>query len=147
MTLIVREVDAATVRPLRHALLRAGRPIGESYYPTDDVAVHIAAYDEERIVGVATIFPDPEPDDPAAWRLRGMAVEPALQRSGVGTAVLQRAVNAVSERGVRTLWCKARVPAVGFYEHHGFTRESEPFEIPGIGPHVSMRLVIDQHSA
>ena len=147
MNIVVRQVDAATVRPLRHDVLRPGRALDESNYPVDSTAVHLAAYDDERIVGVATIFPEPTPDEAKAWRLRGMAVDPGLQRSGVGTLLLQRAFGVLEQRRVPLLWCNARVPAVPFYERQGFVAIGEPFDVAGIGMHVVMRRAINQHSA
>ena len=47
-------------------------------------------------------------------------------------------LDAVAARGGDLLWCDARVAAAGFYERMGFTVVSEPFDKPGIGPHVGM---------
>ena len=38
-----------------------------------------------------------------------------------------------------------QVPAAGFYERMGFTTVTEPYDKPGIGPHVGM--VIDLPAA
>ena len=60
MTIEVLRVDAAVVRPLRHAVLRPGADPGESVYPADDLAetVHLAASNGAVVIGTATLFPE-----------------------------------------------------------------------------------------
>jgi hypothetical protein len=83
MTLEVRRVAAVEeIFPLRHAVLRPGRPVSYSVYRVDDGAVHVGAWDDGMLVGCATVFAEAWPGgggvepEPAAWRLRGMAVDP-----------------------------------------------------------------------
>ena len=33
------------------------------------------------------------------------------------------------------MWANATAASFGFFEHHGFRRRGEPFELPEIGPH------------
>lgn len=122
----VRQVDAATVRPLRHAMLRAGRPIEESVYPADDApdTVHFAAFVNQDVIGVATAFPDSFDGRPA-WRLRGMAVRDG--RRGIGSILLAEVTAAVLAHGGTFLWCKARTVALPFYLTHDFTTVGEEF--------------------
>jgi len=35
----------------------------------------------------------------------------------------------------RMVWANATATSFGFFEHHGFRRRGEPFELPEIGPH------------
>ena len=44
----------------------------------------------------------------------------------------------MAARGGDLVWCDARTTAAGFYAHFGFTVVTEPFDKPGIGPHVGM---------
>ena len=44
----------------------------------------------------------------------------------------------MAARGGDLVWCYARTTASGFYERMGFTVVTEPFDKPGIGPHVGM---------
>jgi predicted GNAT family N-acyltransferase len=44
----------------------------------------------------------------------------------------------LAARGGDLVWCDARVTAAGFYERMGFTVVTEPYDKPGIGPHVGM---------
>lgn len=138
----VRPVSASDVIDLRHRVLRAGLPRESAIFEGDlePTTVHVAAFDEAgEIVGCVTILRRPYLDAPA-WQLRGMAVAPDLQRAGVGGALL-RAVDAivVASDFSRQLWCNARVPAVGFYERHGWQAIGDVFVIPSAGPHRVMQ--------
>jgi GNAT superfamily N-acetyltransferase len=75
-----------------------------------------------------------------AWQVRGMAVSPPLQRSGVGGLMLMDLQRLAAEHadGVRLMWCNARSSAVGFYERHGWVVASEAFVIESAGPHFRM---------
>jgi GNAT superfamily N-acetyltransferase len=141
----VRPVAASEIRPLRREVLRPGRPAADSIYPGDDepTTVHLAAFAQDRIVGIASLYRESRPGaDPAVpgWRLRGMASAPDTRRRGIGRALLEAVVSHVAAAGGGEVWCNARTPAIGFYARHGFVVLSEPFDIPRIGPHVVMRL-------
>lgn len=142
----VRRGTAAEVIALRHAILRARLPRETAVFPGDEKpdAIHVVAEAPDgRIVGCVTLHPSTWNDAPA-WQLRGMATDPAVRGTGVGRAMLdavEREVRTASP--VRQLWCNARVPAAGFYQHAGWAIESEQFEIPTAGPHVRMSKRLD----
>jgi GNAT superfamily N-acetyltransferase len=144
MTLEVRRARVDEIFPLRHAILRPGRPVSYSVYSEDEGAVHVGAWDDGALVGCATVFPDPwdgPPAQPHAWRLRGMAVDPSRQGTGVGRKVLEAAVDAARAAGAPMMWANARSTAVGFYERLGWTVAGEEFRTADTGlPHKAMVL-------
>ena len=146
MSLVVRRARVDEIFPLRHAVLRPGRPVTYSVYGEDDGAVHVGAWDDGELVGCATVFPDPwaGPDpasEPAAWRLRGMAVDPSRQGTGIGGLVLAEAVSAAREAGAPLLWANARTAAMRFYERHGWQPVGEEFLTEDTGlPHRAIVL-------
>lgn len=140
----VRPITAEASRPLRAAVLRPGRPPGDSTYPGDDApeTLHIGAFLGGDLIGVASIFREPPPgeQDAGAWRLRGMAVAPEARRGGHGRALLGVCVAHVASRGGTKLWCNARSTAAGFYRSLGFESSGEEFETPDGIPHFRMWL-------
>jgi len=114
-------------------------------FAEDDLptSVHLGAFDGERLVGVATFFPDPFPERPdaPAWRLRGMATVEDARGRGAGRALVERGIVLAREAGVTLVWCNGRLPALGFYQKLGFTIEGGIFDPHGTGPH--HRLVRD----
>lgn len=138
----LRVVTAAETADLRREVLRGGRPValpGDG----DPTAVHVGAYDGDRLVGTGNVRREPAPWAPEddAWRLRGMATAPDRRSAGVGAAVLDALVRHCREQGGGQLWCNARTPAQRFYERAGFVVVGEPWDDPEIGPHV--RMVLD----
>lgn len=138
----VRPIPAQLTGPLRGDVLRPGQPPEASVYPGDDDlgTVHLGAYVDGVLVGIASLYEEDRAGGPSrGWRLRGMATAPAARRRGAGAALLAAAVEHVVAQGGSELWCNARMVAVEFYAWAGFTVVSDPFDIPGIGPHVVMR--------
>jgi predicted GNAT family N-acyltransferase len=142
VTVTVDEVAAEVTYGLRRAVLRPGG--GEVTWAGDEdpATFHLAARTPDgRVVGVVRFSPAPCPwrDDAAApWQLRGMATDAAVRGTGAGRALLAEGLARAAARGGDLVWCDARVGAAGFYERQGFTVVTEPFDKPGIGPHVGM---------
>lgn len=144
----IRPIAAVQTLPLRSAVLRPDRPIEQSIFAGDDdpASLHLGAFAGNALVGVASLYWEPLPSTvmqaatpaigPAQiWRLRGMAVEPALQGQGYGRQLLDACLQQVAERGGSLLWCNARKNVVGFYRAAGFEISGAEYVIPEIGPH------------
>jgi GNAT superfamily N-acetyltransferase len=145
VTLRVGKATLGDVRALRHAVLRPGLPLGVLDAPAEDArATDIAAWDGERVVGCARVFPEPFGDASDAWRLRGMAVDPARQGQGIGRLVLAEAVETARAGGASLLWADARTTALRFYAANGFDRVGEEFLHGESGlPHYKIVLPLD----
>lgn len=133
MSLVVRRAAFDEILPLRHAVLRPGKPVSASVWHRDDDAVHIGAWQDEALVGCATVFADAWDGadgyqaEPTAWRLRGMAVDPSRQGGGIGRAVLAAAIEAARGAGAPLIWANARMTAMAFYESAGFMALGEEY--------------------
>ena len=141
----VREVTADEIQPLRQRVLRPHQQLDELREPDDDApdsAAFAAVDDAGVVVATGTVKrrppPFPHPGDVPAWQLGAMAVDPGHRGEGLGSAILDAILRHVDARGGGLVWCNARIPARGFYLHHGFEVASAPFELPDIGPHVVM---------
>lgn len=144
---MIRRVGAADIRPLRHRILRPGRPFAETGYAgdVDPATVHFAAFAGERVVGAASLYREDRPGTSfggAGWRLRGMATDPGARGKGHGRDLVAACVDHVAASGGGEVWCNARSGAIPFYRAAGFEPVGDEFEIPGIGPHVVMRRTV-----
>jgi GNAT superfamily N-acetyltransferase len=135
----IERVRVEEIIDLRHAVLRAGLPRESAHFTGDDdsQAVHLAAKVGTKVVGCATILVN-EWNGERASQLRGMAVDPAEQRRGVGRLLLAEVELIVAEKKVGLLWANVRKVAVAFYQKFGWEIVSEEFEIPTAGPHFEM---------
>ena len=92
----------------------------------------LVAADGEQLLGTVTFVPDGGPlgeiAGPNETEFRMLAVDPAAQGRGVGTALLQRVVDASADRGRDGIVCSSQ-PAMRaahtVYERLGFQREPE----------------------
>jgi GNAT superfamily N-acetyltransferase len=139
----IRPAELSEVRALRHLVLRPHQRPEDLVYGGDDAAdaLHLGAFVDGRMVGIASIARDPPPgsDDAAAWRVRGMATLPEIRSRGIGGAMLEACVEHARAHGGSFAWCNGRVPARAFYERHGFHVVRGPFDLPGTGLHVELR--------
>ena len=142
---VIRRIAAADVRPLRQRVLRPNQGFESTLYPGDEApsAVHLGAFDGERLVGIVSLYRESRPGAPPGdtargWRLRGMATASEARGQGHGRELLAACTDHVAGSGGGELWCNARLPAVGFYRGAGFAVVGDEFEVDGIGPHVVM---------
>lgn len=145
--------SADEVVALRTAVLRPGQTTPAAFAEDDD-AIHVAVRKADAfgqsVVGVATAYPEAPPAalrgaipqtafaPGAAFRFRGMASAESVRGQGVGAAVLRGVFREARGAGGSVVWCNARTGAAGFYERMGMAAVGDPFDIPGIGPHVVM---------
>ncbi len=127
----IREVPVEVVLPLRHTILRAGRP-PESAHAKEDGQTetrHFAAFAGSRVVGAVSQFPENTPlaAGRRAEHLRGMAVDPAWQGRGVGRALMRAVADLARARGAEVLWANGRDTALGFYTNIGFRVTGDGF--------------------
>jgi GNAT superfamily N-acetyltransferase len=139
----IAAIAAADTLAVRRPVLRPGRAPEDARYAGDDDAetLHLGAFVDGRLVGVATIIRQPPAgeDDPDAWRVRGMATLPDHRGGGLGARLLDGLLEHARRSGGRSVWCTARIDAVSLYRRAGFEPEGAPFEIPGIGQHLVLR--------
>jgi GNAT superfamily N-acetyltransferase len=137
-------VSVDMILDLRHRLLRAGLPKDSAQFPGDEIAStwHLAVFnwraEDAPPVSCASFMLNTYKDE-TAWQLRGMASDHAHQSKGFGGELLRCGeVLIAADSNVRLFWCNARVPAIRFYENHGWKVDSEEFDIPTAGPHRRM---------
>ncbi|GAA1489377.1 GNAT family N-acetyltransferase [Brachybacterium sacelli] len=108
---------------LRRRLLRADRTDLDLLMADDAVegTFHLAVLDRRSAVGVVTVVPSAPEFDAAspAWRLRQMAVDPALQGTGIGSALFDAVVDRLRRRRAATLWAESRDSSLAFYLGRG----------------------------
>src|SRR6267378_2579457 len=113
----VRQISAAETVPLRHAVLRPGRPVAMALFSGDDLpsTKHFGAFRNGKLLCIASLYEAELPDEPgvASVQLRGMATAAEAQRSGLGRALVLGCVAFARENGARLLWCNARTYAAG----------------------------------
>lgn len=141
---IVRVSPERTHR-LRADVLHGGAPPQVARVPGEDDpgAVTFAALDADgTVVGCVGLFPQTCPDlpdhDGAGWRLRRLATAPRWERRGVGTRVVEAALEHAADQGGGVAWCNATPAGAVLFDRLGFVRTGEPWEDPEFGANVRM---------
>jgi ABC-type nitrate/sulfonate/bicarbonate transport system ATPase subunit/predicted N-acetyltransferase YhbS len=122
----VIELTAEATHGLRRRVLRAGTPSTDVVFADDDspTTVHLGLVDEQgTLIAISSWAWRPFPADASGRRavqLRGMAVDPAHQRTGAGAILLGAGVERARADGAELVWANARDSALGFYTAHGF---------------------------
>lgn len=138
--LLIRTAAIDEIIDLRYRVLIAGTDRADARFPADrePETTHFGAFDHHAAcLACATLVRRPRIDEPA-WQLRGMAVDAPWRGRGLGAALLEHAEAFACRHGPPLLWCNARLDAAPFYARHGWAEISEPFDIPGVAPHVEM---------
>ena len=138
-TLVPRLITAQQTYPVRHAVLRKGKPISSCIFEGDELTstFHIGGFVNDELVAVASFF---EADQEQhnfynAIQLRGMAVLETHHGSGYGQQLLVFGEQLVRKKNKPILWMNARKSALGFYAKLAYKTIGTVFEIPLIGEH------------
>ncbi|WP_417819442.1 GNAT family N-acetyltransferase [Terasakiella sp.] len=113
---------------IRHRVLWPDEPIEYCMMTEDDTAHHFGGYIDQKLVCVASLFPDGE----MKVRLRKFAILPHMQKKGLGSKMLKEIQTFLSETKISTLWCDAREAALPFYIKNGFLPYDDVFYKNGI---------------
>jgi ribosomal protein S18 acetylase RimI-like enzyme len=142
LSLNIKSCSVNEIIPIRHEILRAGKPITTCHFKGDDnpKTYHFGAYKEDEIVGCVSFMPKNHSDfiGQKPYQLRGMAVLENQQNQSIGLHLLQYAEHDLKNKGVDLIWCNVRIKAIGFYKRQNFETDSKKFTIPEIGEHVLM---------
>jgi len=138
----LKEISAQDTWPVRHPVLRKGRPLEDVYMEADnkESTFHLGMYFKNQVVGVASFMEDSHKEfGEFQSRLRGMAVLSEFRKKGLAELLLKKGEKVLIDRGRKTLWFNARLVAHNFYSTLGYETVGEQFEIPLIGPHYVMK--------
>lgn len=128
---------------LRQKVLRPGKPIESCTFENDNIesTQHLGAFFENELVGIISLFRKKHHffEVENQIQLRGMAIEPHVQKKGLGQKLLHEAIKLTETDDL--IWCNARVSASTFYQKNSFIKVSDVFNIENVGPHVVMKYI------
>ena len=117
---------------LREEVLR--KPLGlmwtEAELAKEPASIHVGCFQGNELVGAVVLTPE----DERTVGMRLVAVAPAYQGQGVGSALIVFAEEVARKRGYGMMMARARGTAVPFYRKHGYGVETDVFMQVGI-PH------------
>ena len=140
MTFRILKIEVNMTYPLRHALLRKGKPLKSCYFEMDKAkeTIHLGAFKSEKIIGVLSAFqtPCPQFEKLQGVQLRAIAVDTKFQHKGVGSLLIQSVFQYINKnQNIDCIWLNSRVAANNLYISNGFKPIGKQFEIESIGTH------------
>ena len=136
----ILKIEVSMTYPLRHALLRKGKPLKSCYLENDHSkeTIHLGAFKSKKIIGVISAYkiPCPQLDSLNGVQLRAIAVAPEYHRKGIASILIQSILKQINEnKNVAYIWLNSRIAANKLYESNGFKPLGKQFEIESVGTH------------
>jgi predicted GNAT family N-acyltransferase len=103
----------------------------------DRIAIHLVALRGNDVIGTLRLVVSG-----SSAKIGRMAVLAADRKNGVGSRLMDRAVEIAETMGVKEIELHAQLTAQAFYARLGYREEGEVFEEAGIA-HVTMRKRIE----
>jgi predicted GNAT family N-acyltransferase len=144
---MIKKITYNETMELRQKILRPHMHKNECIYIGDRAleTAHFAAFSKNNeIVGVASVYRQTESGKTAEndWRFRGFATLEEVRGRGFGKELLQKSIHYVKRMQGKRIWCSARLSAIPFYEKFGFKKIGEEFDLPNIGLHYVIELLL-----
>ncbi|KAG0701922.1 acyl-CoA N-acyltransferase [Suillus ampliporus] len=157
LVLRITPIDVDATLELRQSVLWPSLPIADVRLAEDDKGLHFGAFvpEHEKPIAVISLFDEPLPgqhfvisgdDNPSprkSARFRKFACNLVHQNKGVGTKLLQHAVEAArSTLGASVMWCDARTSSSAWYKKRGMVEFGDPF-YKGDVQYIRMKISLD----
>lgn len=111
---------------LRHEVLYPVQKLYEMELEEDEQGIHFGAFTDEALVGIISLF-----QKGTSFQFRKLAVLHDFQKMGIGNALLNRVEEYAKSENGTTIWCNARVTAIGFYLKAGYSHTGKLFSKNG----------------
>ena len=132
----IEQITPELTSRLRRDVLYPEKDITDMEMNMDREGYHFGAFTDNKLVGVVSLFPDGKD-----LQFRKLAVDPAFQRRGVGSALLDHVESFALQNGGIRIWCNARTTATGFYLESGYGRTGRLFSKNGLEYEIMAKLV------
>jgi phosphoribosylformimino-5-aminoimidazole carboxamide ribotide isomerase len=124
-------IDIEQIRPeltwrLRQQVLYPAQKLYEMELEEDNDGIHFGAFTSDKLVGIISLF-----QVDTSFQFRKLAVLPEFQKMGIGNSLLNRVEEFAGSEGGTTIWCNARVSAIGFYLKAGYAHTGKLFSKNG----------------
>jgi len=111
----IEQITPHLTHRLRRDVMYPGKKIFEMEMDEDNDGIHFGAFRDNKLVGVVSLF-----QTGTDFQFRKLAVDPTIQKTGIGSSLLKQITVYAKENSGNRLWCNARLTAIGFYLKAGF---------------------------
>lgn len=130
------QITAAQTWPIRHRVMWPDMPPDYIKLANDDAGLHYGLFVHDKLTSVISLFIDGD-----AAQFRKFATDTAAQGKGYGSQLLSYLIEQAKRKGVKRLWCNARIDKADYYERFGMVKTENTFSKGGID-YVIMEVVL-----
>ena len=140
MKVEIMSIEVSKCYPLRHKMLRKGKPLETCHFDGDNSkgTFHLGALVDKEIIGIISIYEKElsQFKNSKGAQFRGIAVASKYQRKGVASKLINYAQKETIKRmNPKYIWLNGRISANNLYLDRGFKPIGDRFEINTIGIH------------
>lgn len=143
----IKRIEAFETYPLRLKVL-SHNSIDDCKYKGDfkQNTLHIGAFKENEIIGVASFFCEKHKELPPQkmYRLKGLAIDPNHQNQLRGQTLILFGENLLRQQDTEIIWCTTKISNIPYYHHLGFYESDYVFNHPNKGLHILMYKNIER---
>jgi len=112
----------------------------------EDNTLHIGAFKENEIIGVASFFCETHKELPPTkmYRLKGLAIDPKHRKQLRGQTLILFGENLLRQKETEIIWCTTKISNIQYYNHLGFFESDYVFNHPTKGLHILMYKNIER---
>lgn len=118
----IEQIRAELTWYLRQKVLYPAQNLYEMEMDEDLHGIHFGAFTDNKLIGVVSLFQKDKD-----FQFRKFAVDPDYQSRGIGNQMLTYITDFAKAGGGKTIWCNARLSAIGFYLKNGFHQTGKLF--------------------
>ena len=139
MKIRIKIINSYQLHDLRSKVLRNGLDPKMCTFEGDTRinSFHIGAFNNNKILGGVSLIKNncDENGEVGCFQLRGLCVYNEFQNHGIGTKIILKIENIITEMNIKYVWMNARESAVKFYLNLGYTNSNKSKIIGNIGLH------------
>ena len=139
MKIRIKIINSYELHDIRSKVLRNGLDPKMCTFEGDTRinSIHIGAFNNNKILGGVSLIKNncDENGEVGCFQLRGLCVYNEFQNYGIGTKIIHKIENIISEMNIKYVWMNARESAVKFYLNLGYTNSNKSKIIGNIGLH------------
>jgi GNAT superfamily N-acetyltransferase len=132
----IEQITPELTHRLRRDVLYLGQRLFEMELEEDRNGIHFGAFKDNKLAAVVSLFQQGED-----FQFRKLAVEPRVQKMGVGTGLLNYITDYAAANGGKRIWCNARNTAFGFYMKAGFKMTGQQFSRNGFDYEIMEKMI------
>lgn len=110
----IKEIPASATWAIRHKVMWPAMPFEFVKLKEDDLGTHFGLYNESKLVAIVSCF-----EDHNEMQFRKLATLTEEQGKGFATLLLNNIFQHAKDKGIKRIWCNARVNKKSFYEKFG----------------------------